>query len=587
MDIILFFIKNRKFTMILTLMAALMGVKGLRDLNSEAFPNVNLGVVKIVTYYDGASAADIELKITKPIENEIRTVSGLKKVKSISQPGVSSVTTVVDIDNFDADEVVPEIQRALDSVSDLPQDLRSKPSFLEVKSEEFPVIELAITGGETERDRHDIAELLKEELEDNNKISNIFIEGFTKKRFIIDIDPDLLIKNKVSLEQATQAIRVRNRNIPGGFIEKLTKQNLIKVEGKVKNIQELENIVVRANFSGRTIRLSDIAIIREGGEDPTILANHNGLPATLLVITKKAGADLVQLADEIYPLLDRIEKELDGKYSFSIYNDEGKRVRNKVSVLTSNALWGLVLVVFFLIVFLPGRAGIMSAMSLPLAMLATLSYMAFSGMTVNTVTILGLIIALGMLVDNSVVISENYNRLLGEGETSQNAAYLSVKKLWLPITLTALTTIAAFVPMLVTRGIMGQFIKYIPLIITAALLISLAESFFLLPARLFTTKSTKNQKILTKKDWFSKYILPVFESTMSKLIKRRYLGLAIFFVLISGSIYLLVGVNKVNLFPYDQTEVYIGRITLPQGTEIKSTNNALIYIAEQIKRKKW
>lgn len=586
MDIFSFFIRNKKFTMILTLMVVLFGFNGLKNLASEAFPNVNLGAVKIFTYYDGASASDVELKITKPIEEEIRSITGLKKVLSVSQPGISSITTFVDIDNYDADEVIADLQRAVDKVSNLPADLRERPSFLEVKSEEFPVIELAIIGGESERERFDMAELLKEELEDNRKISGITIQDFTKRQFLIDVDPNKLIEKKVSLEQVSQAIMARNRNIPGGFLEASGTQKLLKIQGKVKTLSELEDIVIRANFSGNAVKLKDVASVKESSADPQVITSHNGNPATVMIIRKKSGTDLIDLANEIYPILDRIEKETKEKFKFSIYNDEGKRVTNKVSVLSSNALWGLVLVVFFLIVFLPGRAGIMAAMSLPLAMLATLGYMQASEMTVNTVTILGLIIALGMLVDNSVVISENFNRLIKEGFSSFEAAHESVKKLWLPITLTALTTIAAFVPMLVTTGIMGQFIQYIPLIITAALLISLGESFFLLPARLVSGKKRpKSDKKTEKKssDWFQSLILPRFEKVMTFLIKRRYIALVLFTSIIAGSLVVLIKFNKINLFPSDQTEVYIGRVSFEQGTDIYNTKNALSEMSRTIK----
>ena len=272
------------------------------------------------------------------------------------------------------------------------------------------------------------------------------------------------------------------------------------------------------------------------------------------------------------------------QFKFHIFNDEGRRVGNKVDVLKSNALWGLCFVILFLIIFLPGQAGIMSSLSLPISILATLGYMYSTSMTINTVTVLGLIISLGMLVDNSVVISENFNRLIRQGQNSFEAAYQSVIKLWLPITLTVLTTIAAFIPLLVTKGLMGQFIRYMPLVITAALLFSLAESFFLLPARLVSNKKNlKLEKGSKREDWFAGKILPIFESLMTKLIAKRYPGLILFLAVIIGSLYLLVGVNKVNLFPYDQTEVYIGRVTLPQGSEINATHKAITEISSKIK----
>ena len=272
--------------MIITLMVILFGLDGLNKLASESFPNVNLGIVKIKTYYDGASATDVELKISKPIEQEMKSISGLKKVKSISQPGFSAITTMVDIDNHDPDEVVADVRRALDSVTDLPSDLRNPPSFFEVKSEEIPALELAITGGKTTRERLEVAERLKEKLEDNQKISEIIIAGDLKRQYVINVDPEKLVKNKVSLNQVKNSIKLRNLNIPGGFIEQDLKQNLIKLEGKIKDLDDLKKVVVRSNLAGKTIYLRDIGKIVSSNEDPTFIATYNGEPAILVIIKR-------------------------------------------------------------------------------------------------------------------------------------------------------------------------------------------------------------------------------------------------------------------------------------------------------------
>ena len=183
-----FFIDNHKFTIVLMIGLTLFGYLGMQGLNSETFPTVNIGSVVITTRYPGASAEDIESKITKPIEDEIRKVRGLKEVKSTSQEGLSRIVTVVDVDYYDPDEVNSDVQRAVDRTPGLPFDLPNPPTFLEIKSDEFPVIELAVIGSNDGRLRDKIAYELKEELEDNKAIASIVLTGYRERQFNILID---------------------------------------------------------------------------------------------------------------------------------------------------------------------------------------------------------------------------------------------------------------------------------------------------------------------------------------------------------------------------------------------------------------
>ena len=580
-----FFIDNNKFTMVLMIGLVLFGYGGMKTLNSEAFPSVNIGSVIITTQYPGASAEDIESKITKPIEDEIRSVRGLKEVKSVSQAGVSRIVTVVDIDKYDVDEVVSDVQRAVDRTPNLPVDLENPPSFLEVKSDEFPVIELAIVGSNKDRVRDKIAYELKEELEDNKKIASITHTGYRERQFNIIVDAEKLERYHVSLGEVARKIQTQNVNIPGGNLEAVGNQSIVKIEGKMESVEELENLVVRSNFSGEKILLKDVATIEDGEEDAVTLALYEGQPATLLTIAKKGGADIIELATEVHGLIDRFQEKYKGQVEFHVYNDEGRRVGNRIEILSSNGLVGLVLVVAFLLIFLPGRIGIMAAISLPLALLATFGYMSTDGMTLNTITILAMVISIGMLVDNAVVISENFARLRESGKSPRDSALETIGDLWLPISATAFTTIAAFLPMLVTKGIIGQFIKGIPIVVTAALIISLGESFFLLPVRLLLGK----QKVLKpgekSKDWFRDSIIPSFQAFVEWLIRNRYIGAGLFTGLIVGSLIMIGVVNKFILFPADQTEIYIARVEMPEGTRIEKTEESTVKVSEAVREK--
>lgn len=577
-----FFIENYKFTIVLTVGMVLIGLGGLLQLNTEQFPNVEIGAVQITTSYPGASAEDIESKITKPLEDEIRGVTGLKEVKSVSQPGLSRIITQVDIDRYDVEEVVSDLQRAVDRAPNLPADLDSPPDFVEMKSSEFPIIELVVVGGEHSRQRNEIADELKEELEDVNGVKGVELVGFHERQFNIFLKQKALDRYHVGVNEVTAKIAAQNLTIPAGNLENGDKQQLIKIEGKMTSVEELSQLVIRSNFSGERVFLGDLAEIVDGEEETERLAYYDERPSTMLVVTKKAGADIMKMSEKVSATIGRIKEKYGDKVDIVIFNNEGDRVVSRVDVLNSNAMSGFVLVVIFLLMFLPGRVGLMAAASLPLAVLAAMGMMSAYGLTLNTITILALVISIGMLVDNAVVISENFVRLTSEGYGRKGAAIKSVKDLWLPITATAFTTVAAFMPMLVTKGIIGAFIVGIPIVVSTMLLISLLESFFLLPTRLVLTHK-KGEAEKNAEDWFSSMVAPAFESLLARLLKHRYLVLGGFTGLLVGSIVLMTQFNKFVLFPPDQVEIYVARLEMPEGTRIETTGEAVVGLQAKIK----
>ncbi|MCB0307778.1 MAG: efflux RND transporter permease subunit [Bdellovibrionales bacterium] len=579
-NLIIFFVKNYKFTLILTLGLVTFGMLGLSRLNSESYPSVDLATATIVTNYPGAAPEEIEEQVTKPLEDEIRTVRGLKDTRSVSQAGQSKITVRVDMDHFDVGEVMDDLQKAIQRVTDLPPDIKDPPRFQELNSEEFPAIELAIIGTNENRKRDAFADVMKESIEDNKKVLNVRFSGFREREFSVKLLQRKLDALHVSISEVNVALKRRNINIPAGNLESSKEQMLIKLDGKVSNVEELRNVYIRSNFSGKNIQLKDVALIEDGMEDTNRLTRINGLPATLLTITKKAGEDTIELVEDIQKQLSLIQTPKD--LSIVIYNDEAGKVKNRMQVLESNALTGLVLVFVCLLIFLPGKVGVVASLSLPIAVLGTLGAMMTMGMNLDAITVLALVIALGMLVDNSVVISENFSRIVKSGVSPQNAAVQSAYQFWLPISCTAFTTIAAFLPMLVTKGVMGEFIKFIPIIVSFALGLSLCESFCLLPARLqFAAKTTKtindqDQAPIESSDWFQK-ITTMFEKLIRTMIRKRYFVLLIFTFLITGSLFMLVKVNKFILFPAEQTEIYIARFELPPGTPVEKTDR---YAAE-------
>lgn len=568
-----FFITNPKLTIVFSLFLLLFGYQGIKTMNAESYPSVDFAVAIIETEYFGATPEDIEVKITKPIEDEIRTVSGLKDVRSTSQAGRSKIVIRVDMDNpkVVVKDVMSDLQRAIDRTKDLPTDLKEKPKFTEIKSEEFAAMEIAVVGLNNDRTRDLIADALKEDIEDDKNVKAVVLEGYREREFEIELSRKKLDELHIGVDEVLQKIGARNISTPGGELENGPTQQLVRVDAKIRDAQELGMTPIRSSFSGQMIYLKDVAKVRDGEQEPRTLTRYEGEEATLLTVQKKAGADTLKLVNNIHPLLKKYGEKYKGKARFVIFNDEGVRVEAKLQTLSSNALFGLAVVVGVLLLFMPGRIGMMVALSLPVSLMATMGIMPYFGLTLNSITILALIIAMGMLVDNSVVISEEYIRRRQEGAGSLKAAVETIETMWIPITATAFTTIAAFLPMMVTTGIMGRFIYAIPVVVTAALLFCLFECFLLLPMRIHTVAAMIDVSTQeSKSGWFDK-VAVYFEKFMNKVVSHRYLtafgvlGIIIFSFVVIGVF------NKFILFPPDQTEMYIARIEMPENTKVEKT----------------
>lgn len=576
-----FFIRNYKLTLVLMGFMFVIGLQGIMKMNAESWPAVDFAIATITTNYKGASPEDIEALITKPIEDEIRAVSGIKDIKSISQTGQSVIVVRADMDNVDEVKVMDDIQKAVQRVSKLPSDLEQQPNFLEIKSAEFPAIEIAVVGSGENRLRDRIADLLKEEIEDIDAVKDVRPSGFRNREFTVELDMAKLNAMNIGVSEVLAKAQSRNISTPGGDMKSSTEKRLVRLDAKVKTAEELGELVIRSNFAGQIVRLKDVAKAIDGAEDPKTLTTWNGQEAVLLIVNKKAGADTIKLADQVFSVVERYSKAYEGTVQFKTYNNEANKVRAKLDTLNSNAISGLIIVLGFLLIFIPGWTGVMASMSLPLAIMTTLGIMPMFGLNLDSITILALIIAMGMLVDNSIVITDNFVDLRRNGMATHQALVKSVADLWAPITATALTTIAAFLPMLVTKGIMGKFIMAIPIVVTIALLVSLLESFFFLPMRLSFVGNRVKKMSDGGKDWFAPYRVK-FENFMRVVVKHRYITVGSMLALIVGSMVLNAVGNKFILFPAEHTEIYMARVEAPIGTPLERTREIVAEISKKV-----
>ncbi|OVE82333.1 hypothetical protein BVY03_01175, partial [bacterium K02(2017)] len=343
-QLIKFFIENTKFTLVLILMVVMAGLMSLKNIKVESFPAVDFAIATISTVYPGASPIEVETKVTKPLEDEIRMVSGLKDVRSISQAGRSFIVVRLDMDNVNIREVMVNLQQAINRVSNLPPELPERPLFTEVKSNEFPVIEMALVGSNLNRQRDQLAETLQDEIENIDGVLTVRLSGQKEREFVVNVDQHKMDQAYFSLDQVTQHIINEHVNSPAGDLVDSTKQHLVRMIGEPQKVDDLGLSYLRSNFTGKAVQLKDIAEVKDGMRDPEVLTRINGKEATLLIILQKGGSDTVKLVDDINAKISDLKKVMPKGYELQTYLNIGDKIINRVNILSNNALAGLLFV---------------------------------------------------------------------------------------------------------------------------------------------------------------------------------------------------------------------------------------------------
>jgi multidrug efflux pump subunit AcrB len=580
-----FFVDNWKFSFLVTVFVLILGLMSLGILQRESFPPVNFATVVVTSVYPGASPEEVHDKITKVIEDELRGIEGIKDVRSVSQNNFSSITIRIDIDNSDSKDVVADIEKGVQRArARLPSEVTEDPVVMEINAREIPVLELAIIGKNNERSRDKAAEQLKETLEDVPGVANVRYSGYLEKELQILLNREKLNRYGISLAEVFQSLSSQLKNIPSGFLDNKKNIALVRVVGRNTSIEEINNTIVRSNDAGSLIRIKDIGMTKLGEKRPDVIASVNGDEATLLIVTKKADADALKVLDKVDQNISEFQKKLPGEIKLFKYNDEGQRIRNRLDIVNFNAISGMIIVVIVLFMFLPGKVGLLSSLSLPISALGTVGFMVFYGANFNIITMIALIICLGNLVDNSVVISEYYTKLRESGVEARKSAIKSAKQFWIPFTASTVTIICAFLPMLVTKGVMGQFIMWIPIIVTIALTLSLVESVTLLPARLqFIDPKIKTTESLKTNGFFDR-LESQFEKLIRISLKHRIKTLLIISTLVISGMAATAVFNRFELFPAEGVEYYVGRFKTEPTSSIYNTSLASKKIEKEVNR---
>ena len=465
-------INNGTSVFVIVFLIIAMGLISYTSMPKENFPEIKIPEIYVGAAYPGNSPLDIENLITRPIEKEINTITGVDEVTSTSIQDFANISIKFDL-NVDPDKALQEVKDAIDK-AELPNDLPAEPNALKLDFGSLPVMNIMLSGYNDIDVLKDYAEYLQDEIEKFSEISSVDISGVQDKEVAINVDVYKLEARKVTMRDIEGAIANENLTISGGDVLSDGIRRNVRVVGEFKDVGELQNVIVK-NDRGNIVYLKDIATVKFDYEESSSYSRGNKLPVVTLNIIKRSGTNLLNASDKVKGLIEKAKKEVfPDELKVQLINDTSKQTRSMVSNLENSIISGVILVVLVLLFFLGLRNAMFVGIAIPLSMLMGFMILQFMGATLNMMVLFSLILALGMLVDNGIVIVENIYRLMQEGYDPYTAAKEGAGEVAMPIIASTATTLAAFVPLLFWEGIMGEFMKFLPM----TLIIVLASSLF-------------------------------------------------------------------------------------------------------------
>ena len=630
-------IRNKITVYVLTLLITVAGIYSYITLPKENFPEVEQPTVYVSTVHPGNSAEDMESLITRELEKEINTIEGVDNIQSTSVQDYSAIVIEFQV-GVDVDEAVIDVKDAVDRAkSELPSDLKTDPSVIKFSfSENFPILNVNLTDPTKSLDElNDIAEYLEDEIEKFKEISKVNIVGVDEKEVEIKVDPFKLEARMVTFTDIENAITAENITLSGGNVVEDGLRRNVRVVGEFDHPSQLEDVII-SNENGNIVYLKDVATVEFGYKDKQNYARLDLDPVVKIDVMKRSGENLLIATDKIMGLIaqGRYNGNIPESVKVTITNDQSKDTREQVSSLGNNIIFGVILVVTVLLFFLGTRNSLFVGMAIPLSMFMALMILGLAGISINTMTLFGLIMALGMLVDNGIVVVENVHRLMEEGLSPMAATRRGVGEVALPIISSTATTLAAFIPLAFWPGIIGEFMLYLPLTLMITLGSSLFVALVINPVfiasfmRVDGTRVIDNRKVLIRSsiaivaglaiafgagvimlgnllmligvitllnvyvlvplsNRFQASVLPALESRYEKILKSAvrhpfmYLGGAFLLLFISLGIF---GANTPNVifFPENEPRYVNVFVEFPVGTDIEKTNDFAANVERQV-----
>jgi multidrug efflux pump subunit AcrB len=568
-------IRNRTTVAVLGFIIIVLGVYSYMALPREAFPDIPIPYILVTTTYEGVSPEDVETSVTMKIEKELNGVRGVKEVRSSSAEGLSMISVEFTPD-VPSDVALQRVRDRVDMAKgELPTDAK-EPVIKEINLAEFPIMLVSISGDVSPVQLKEIADNLQDILEAVPGVLKVDVLGALEREIRLEFDPDRVASYNLTIPEILALIPSENVNISAGGLETQGTKFNVRVPAEFVSPGEVDHLLLTVR-NGKPIYLADVAAVRDAFKDRTSYSRLNGADNVTLSVQKRVGANVVQVSDYIKTVIDRAQQQVPGAVKFGITFDMSKYIRNMVADLENNMASGLILVVGILVLFLGWRSSTIVSLIIPFSMLASFFLLQALGYTLNMIVLFSLILALGMIVDTAIVVVENIYRHIQLGLPCLEAAIVGTREVAWPVTSSTLTNIASFVPMLFWPGMMGNFMKYLPITVMVVLGSSLFIGLVFNPTLCAGLAGSAPPSM--RENWFLRGYRRVQRMAIEHPVMVLFLA---GFLLVSLTVlYAKVG-NGVEFFPQSDPERAIINIRLPQGANIRETDRIVRLIEHRV-----
>lgn len=564
-NIILYAAQKHLLTNILFIGTIIFAIFTWMNVGKEEMPEFASNWIRVTAIYPGAPAEDVELFVTKPLEDELKGVVGIEEVATTSSVGVSSIRIILDDDYPNKDEVTQEIKDAI-LRTDLPSEVRNIPKMRQFKSAAKAILDIGIyVKGKPfldEKSRSTLQQYVQSfesQLLTLKEISNVDRSYYRKPELQVLVNPSANLKSEISLSEIRSQIKSNNIRVPIGSMQDRGESKVTAIN-EMEDVDSLKSLILRGNYEGQGVRLGDISNIRKGFEKSNSIFKINGHEAVLLNIKKSVSTDILTAQQAVMGFIKNFRKtNASAPIEIVTMDDESFAVTNRLKIISANGVIGFFLITLILLLFLDAKTGFWVAMGIPFSMSFTLIVAHIMGYTVNNMTLAGIIIVLGIVVDDAIIVAENISRHREEGMPLYEAVSHGTAEVFKPIVASVVTTCVAFLPLYYFEGFFGKLVSFIPLIVILMLSGSLMESLFILPAHMAgrTPLLDRFRKDEGQKSWFHKYE-DIYTSVLLKFFQHRLVVISVFILLLTGGGYLFKTKMKFVMFPREESqELYI------------------------------
>jgi len=590
------FVNNTVASNLIMAFIIISGLLTIPLIKMEVFPEIEVDIINISVVYPGASPSDIESAICIRIEEQLQGIEGIKKISAVAVENVGNVTLEI-LPGQDINEILDRVKVIIDGISTFPANVENPVVSQFITSQ--PTITIAISGNLDNISLSEITNEIKDEVDALSGITYTSIVAKKDKEITIEVSQNTLIEYNITIQQIADAIKSWSIDIPSGSIINKNGEILIRTKGQGFNVEDFENIPILGDGSGYFITLGDLAVIDDGFSlfyDLEFLFNSQ--PANLITVYRVGKQNAITISDKVQNYVKEKQKSLPSSIKITAWDDESRLLEGRINLMVENAKYGLFLVIIVLALFLRPKLAFWVSLGIPISFMGGFLFMPFFDVSINMLSLFTFILVLGIVVDDAIIVGENFALFRERGMEPKEAAVQATKQVAKPVLFAVLTTMVTFSPMLFVQGDIGSIWRIFPIITISVLFWSLFESLTILPSHLaHSTENEPNNKYLKNisKKWnffqykikkglqycISNYYIP----NLKKAVNRPFN-----FLLIAASIFLLTigviagGLIKFSFFPPIEADIAIASIEYPKGTSIEETRMGYQILEESAKK---